>query len=121
MLHLDAAETEQEAVYQVFHTRMKRAVALLQALLAYYRVKKVPPIATKERIEIEDAALAVATGELCLGDVPLRLDSLRYDRTPEGEPLTDEDGFPAARGCAQRIPVHETGRRPASPADRPRG
>jgi len=23
------------------------------------------------------------------------LDSLRYDRTPEGEPLTDEDGFPA--------------------------
>jgi len=95
MLHMDAAETEQDAVDQVFDTRMKRAVAVLQALLAYYRVKKVPPIATKERIEIEDAALAVATGEFCLADVALRLDSLRYDRSPEGEPLTDEDGFPA--------------------------
>jgi len=72
MLHMDAAETEQDAVDQVFDTRMKRAVAVLQALLAYYRVKKVPPIATKERIEIEDAALAVATGEFCLADVALR-------------------------------------------------
>ena len=95
MLHMDAAETEQDAVDQVFDTRMKRAIAVLQALLAYYRVKKVPPIATKERIELEDAALAVAMGEFCLADVALRLDSLRYDRTPEGEPLTDEDGFPA--------------------------
>src|SRR2546427_11023566 len=100
MLHMDAAETEQDAVDQVFDTRMKRAVAVLQALLAYYRVKKVPPIATKQRIEIEDAALAVATGEFCLTDVPLRLDSLRYDPTPEAEPLTDEDGLPpeVARG-----------------------
>ncbi|HEX9567084.1 MAG TPA: hypothetical protein VGA48_05750 [Thermoplasmata archaeon] len=95
MLHMDAAETEQDAVDQVFDVRMKRAVAVLQALLAYYRVKKVPPIATRERIELEDAALAVAMGEFCLADVALRLDSLRYDHTPEGEPLTDEDGFPA--------------------------
>ncbi len=92
---MDAAETEQDAVDQVFDVRMKRAVAVLQALLAYYRVKKVPPIATRERIELEDAALAVAMGEFCLADVALRLDSLRYDHTPEGEPLTDEDGFPA--------------------------
>ncbi len=40
---MDAAETEQDAVDQVFDARMKRAVAVLEALLAYYRVKKVPP------------------------------------------------------------------------------
>jgi len=97
MLRADPTETEQDAVDQIFDARIKRAVAVLQALLAYYRVKKVPPIATstRQRIEIEDAALAVATGEFGLADVALRLDSLRYDRTPEGELLTDEDGFPA--------------------------
>ncbi len=47
-----------------------------------------------ERIEIEDAALAVAVGDFCLTDVALRLDALRYDLDPAGEPLTDEDGFP---------------------------
>jgi len=92
---MEATEIEEDAVDQVFDNRMKRAVAVLRALLAYYRVKKVPPIATKERIEIADAALAVATGEFRLADVALRLDSLRYDRTAEGVPLTDEDGFPA--------------------------
>ena len=95
MLRADPTETEQDAVDQIFDARIKRAVAVLQALLAYYRVKKVPPIATRQRIEIEDAALAVATGEFGLADVALRLDSLRYDRNPEGELLTDEDGFPA--------------------------
>jgi len=87
-------KAEQRGVDQMFDARMKRAVAVLRALLTYYRVKKVPPIATPGRIDIEDAAVAVATGEFCLADVALRLDSLRYDLTPEGEPLTDEDGFP---------------------------
>jgi len=94
MLRIPDHEAEENGVDQMFDARMKRAVAVLRALLAYYRVKKVPPIATLGRIEIEDAAVAVATGEFCLADVALRLDSLRYDLTPEGEPLTDEDGFP---------------------------
>jgi hypothetical protein len=95
MLRMDVPEIAEGALDQVFDARIKRAVAVLGALLAYYRVKKVPPIATLQRIEVEDAALAVATGEFGLADVALRLDSLRYDLSPEGERLTDEDGFPA--------------------------
>ena len=95
MLRMDDPEAEEVSVDQVFDARMKRAIAVLQALLDYYRVKKVPPIATVQRIEIEDAALAMVTGEFCLTDVALRLDALRYDLDPAGEPLTDEDGFPA--------------------------
>ena len=94
MLRMDDQEAEEVGVDQVFDARMKRAIAVLQALLDYYRVKKVPPIATAKRIEIEDAALAVVTGEFCLTDVALRLDTLRYDFNAEGELLTDEDGFP---------------------------
>ena len=95
MLRMDDQEPEEDGVDLVFDARMKRALAVLQALLDYYRVKKVPPIASMERIEIEDAALAVAVGDFCLTDVALRLDALRYDLDPAGEPLTDEDGFPA--------------------------
>ncbi len=95
MLRMDDQEPEEDGVDLVFDARMKRALAVLQALLDYYRVKKVPPIATLQRIEIEDAAVAVATGEFCLADVALRLDALRYDLNLEGDPLTDEDGFPA--------------------------
>ncbi len=85
---------DEVGVDQVFDARVKRAVAVLQALLVFYRVKKVPPIATVQRIEIEDAALAMVMGEFCLTDVVLRLDALRYDLNGEGELLTDEDGFP---------------------------
>lgn len=94
MLRMDDPEAEEVGVDQVFDARMKRAIAVLQALLDYYRVKKVPPIATVQRIEIEDAALAMVTGEFFLTDVALRLDALRYDFNAEGELLTDEDGFP---------------------------
>src|SRR5437870_824655 len=69
MLRMDDPEAEEVGVDQVFDARMKRAIAVLQALLDYYRVKKVPPIATVQRIEIEDAALAMVTGEFCLTDV----------------------------------------------------
>ena len=95
MLGMDEHEAEEVDVDQVFDARMKRAIAVLQAMLAYYRVKKVPPIATVHRIEIEDAALAVAAGDFCLTDVALRLDALRYDLDDEGVRLADEDGFPA--------------------------
>src|SRR2546422_1248948 len=74
MLRMDDPEVEEVGVDQVFDVRMKRAIAVLQALLDYYRVKKVPPIATVRRIDIEDAALAMVTGEFCLTDVALRLD-----------------------------------------------
>ena len=95
MLCMDDQEAGELGVDHVFDARLKRALGVLQALLDYYRVKKIPPIATVQRIEIEDAALAVVTGEFCLTDVALRLDSLRYDFNAEGELLTDEDGFPA--------------------------
>ncbi len=94
MLRMDDPEVEEVGVDQVFDVRMKRAIAVLQALLDYYRVKKVPPIATVRRIDIEDAALAMVTGEFCLTDVALRLDALRYDFNSDGELLADEDGFP---------------------------
>src|SRR2546428_13638394 len=94
MLRMDDQEAEEVGVDQVFDARMKRALAVLQALLDYYRVKKVPPIATVKRIEIEDAALAMVTGEFCLTDVALRLDTLRYDFNAEAELLSDEDGSP---------------------------
>jgi len=95
MLPMDDQEAKEGGVDDVFDARLKRALAVLQALLDYYRVKKVPPIVTTQRIEIEDAAVAMATGEFYLTDVALRLDALRYDVDHEGEPLTDEDGFPA--------------------------
>ncbi len=94
MLRMGDRGVGEGPIDEAFDARMKRAVAVLQALLDYYRVKKVPPIASMERIEIEDAALAVAVGDFCLTDVALRLDALRYDLDPAGEPLTDEDGFP---------------------------
>src|SRR5436309_2255217 len=97
MLRMGDRGVGEGPIDEAFDARMKRAVAVLQALLDYYRVKKVPPIASMERIEIEDAALAVAVGDFCLTDVALRLDALRYDLDPAGEPLTDEDGLPAER------------------------
>src|SRR5437870_6317664 len=110
MLHMDAAETEQDAVDQVFDTRMKRAVAVLQALLAYYRVKKVPPIATKERIEIEDAALAVATGEFCSRLVALVLTPSGSARTPSADRLPTGTASPAGAGSGRFCPFKETAR-----------
>jgi hypothetical protein len=94
MLRMDDPEAEEVGVDQLFDARMKRATAVLQAVLDYYRVKKVPPIATVQRIEIEDAALALVTGEFCLTDVALRLDTLRYHFNANSELLADEDGFP---------------------------
>src|SRR5206468_12135373 len=95
MLRMDSQAAEEVGVAQLFDTPIKRAAAVLQAWLDYYRVKKVPPIAAVERIEIEDAALAVVTGEFCLTDVVLRLDTLRYEFNAEGGLMTDDDGFPA--------------------------
>src|SRR2546428_10940664 len=94
MLRMDDQEAEEVGVDQVFDARMKRAISVLQALLDYYRVKKVPPIATVRRIAIEDAALAMATGELFLTEVALRLDALRYEFNSDCELLAAEDGFP---------------------------
>src|SRR5438128_11244764 len=95
MLRADPTETEQDAVDQIFDARIKRAVAVLQALLAYYRVKKVPTSATRQRIEIEDAALAVATGGVGLADGAVRLASRGSDRTPAGKLLAGGGGCPA--------------------------
>src|SRR5207244_10847628 len=95
MLRMGDRGVGEGPIDEAFDARMKRAVAVLQALLDYYRVKKVPPIASMERSEIEDAALAVAVGAFCLTAVELRVGALRYDLDPAAAPLSDGDGRPA--------------------------